>query len=84
MCNGTPFKIEKILASAAWGNGLEQQLGEGTDVCCHLLSSNRSLNDAVKEHDGMVSIGDRNITNLRFADDTDALAEEEQELEALV
>ena len=28
--------------------------------------------------------GDRNITNLRFADDKDALAEEKQELEALV
>ena len=36
------------------------------------------------EHDGKVSIGGRNITNLRFADDIDALAEEEQELEALV
>ena len=31
-----------------------------------------------------VSIGGRNITNLRFADDIDALAEKEQELEALV
>ena len=30
------------------------------------------------------SSGGRNITNLRFADDIDALAEEEQELEALV
>ena len=35
-------------------------------------------------HDGKVSIGGRNITNLRFADDIDALAVEEQELEALV
>ena len=35
------------------------------------------------EHDGKVSIGGRNITNLLFADDTDALAEEKQELEAL-
>ena len=34
--------------------------------------------------DGKVSIGGRNITNLWFADDIDALAEEEQELEALV
>ena len=31
-----------------------------------------------------VNICGRNITNLRFADDIDALAEEEQELEALV
>ena len=40
--------------------------------------------DALEEHDGKFSIGGRNITNLRFADDTDALAEEEQEVEALV
>ena len=44
----------------------------------------RMMSDALEEHDGKVSIGDRNITNLRFADDIDALAEEEQELEALV
>ena len=37
-----------------------------------------------KEHDWKVSIGGRNITNLRFTDGIDALAEEEQELEALV
>ena len=42
------------------------------------------LTDALEEHDGKVSIGGRNTTNLRFADDIDALAEEEQELEALV
>ena len=35
----------------------------------------------IKEHDGKVSIGGRTKTNLRFADDTDTLAEEEQELE---
>ena len=40
------------------------------------------MSDALKEHDGEASIGGRNITNLRFADDTGA--EEEQELEALV
>ena len=44
----------------------------------------RIMFDALEEHDGKVSIGGRNITNLRFADDIDALAEEEQELEALV
>ena len=42
------------------------------------------MSDALEEHDGKVSIGGRNSTNLRFADDIDALAEEEQELEALV
>ena len=43
-----------------------------------------NMSDALEEHDGKVSIGGRNITNLRFANDTDALAEEEQELEAPV
>ena len=44
----------------------------------------RIMSDALEEHDGKFSIGGRNITNLRFADDIDALAEEEQELEVLV
>ena len=44
----------------------------------------RIMSVAMEEHDRKVSIGGRNITNLRFADDIDALAEEEQELEALV
>ena len=42
------------------------------------------MSDALEEHDGKVSIGSRNVTSLRFANDIDALAEEEQELEALV
>ena len=42
------------------------------------------MSDALEEHDVKVSIGCRNITNLRFADDIDALAEVEQELEVLV
>ena len=46
----------------------------------------RTMSDALEEHDGKVSIGGRNITNLWFANGIDALAEEEeeQELEALV
>ena len=44
----------------------------------------RIMSDALEEHDGKVSIGGRNITNLRFADDIDALAEVEQELEVVV
>ena len=44
----------------------------------------RIMSDALEEHDGKVSISGRNITNLRFADEIDALAEEEQEIEALV
>ena len=44
----------------------------------------RIMSDALEEHDGKVSIRGRNITNLRFADNVDALADTEQELEALV
>ena len=42
------------------------------------------MSDALEEHDGKVSIGGRNIINLRLVDDIVALAEEEQDLEALV
>ena len=41
------------------------------------------MSDTLEEHDEKVSIGGRNITNLRLADNIDALDEEEQELEAL-
>ena len=44
----------------------------------------RIMSDALEEPDGTVSIGGRCITILRFADDIDAVAEEVQELEALV
>ena len=42
------------------------------------------MSDALEEHDGKASIGGRNITNMQFAEDIDAPAEEEQEPEALV
>ena len=42
------------------------------------------MTDAVKNHEGTVSIGGRTITNLRFADDIDGLAGEEEELANLV
>ena len=42
----------------------------------------RIMSDSLEEHNGKVSISGRNITKLWFADDIDALAEEEQELEA--
>ena len=42
------------------------------------------MTDALEEHGRKISIGGRNITNLRFADDIDALPEDKQELEALV
>ena len=44
----------------------------------------RIMTDASEDHEGTVSIGGRTITNLRFADDIDCLAGEEEELENLV
>ena len=42
------------------------------------------MTDALEDHDGTVSIGGRTITSLRFADDIDSSAEEEEELAKLV
>ena len=42
------------------------------------------MTDASKDHEVTVSIGGRMITNLRFADDIDGLAGEEEELANLV
>ena len=41
------------------------------------------MTDAVEDHEGTVSIGGRTIINLRFADDIDGLAGEEEELAKL-
>ena len=38
------------------------------------------MTDTVEDHEGTVTIGGRTITNLRFADDIDDLAGEEEEL----
>ena len=42
------------------------------------------MSDDLEEHDEKVSICGRNIMNLPFADDIDALAEDKQELDVLV
>ena len=44
----------------------------------------RIMTDALNDREGTVSIGGRNITNLRFADDIDGLAGREEELADLV
>ena len=58
----------------------------GMSSATHLLQHflERIMSGVLEEHDGKVSKGGRNITNLRLADDINALAEGEQELEALV
>ena len=42
------------------------------------------MTTALEDHEGTVSIGGRTISNLRFADDIDGLAGEEEELAKLV
>ena len=58
------------------------------DVFFHTTSStffsNRSCLVAVEEQYGMTNIDGKAITNLRFSEGVDALAEEQQALEALV
>ena len=44
----------------------------------------RIMSEALEEHEGTVSIGGRNITNLRFADDIDGVAGNEDELTELI
>ena len=71
----------------AYENGSEQQSEYGKDVLSPTLFSiflERIMSDALDEQDRKVSICDRNITNLWFADGIDALAEEKEGAEALV
>ena len=42
------------------------------------------MTDALQDHEGTVSIGGRTITNLRFAEDINGLAGEEEELAKIV
>ena len=44
----------------------------------------RIMSDALEHHEGTISIGGRPITNLRFADDIDGLAGNQDELNRLV
>ena len=44
----------------------------------------RIMTDALEDHEGTVSIWGRTITNVRFADDIDGLAGEDEELAKLV
>ena len=44
----------------------------------------RITTDALEDHESTVSIGGRTITNLRFADGIEGLAEEQEELAKLV
>ena len=88
--------IEQLYDNAASAAQMNDSIGEwfrttsGVRQGCLLSSTlfniflKRIMSDALEEHDEKVSISGRNITSLRFADDIDALAEEEMELEALI
>ena len=87
--------IEQLYDKAKSAVQMHGRIGEwfrtivGVRQGCHLsptlfsISLEWIMSEVLREHDGKVSIGGRNITNLRFADDIDALAEEEQGREAL-
>ena len=76
-CSSDEQQHERMVQNNSWSKTKMPSLNHSFQ---HLFRTNYAL----EEYDRTVSIGSRNITNLRFADDIDALAEEEQELYALV
>ena len=77
-----------VLFNSSMETGSEQQLrvrqGWLLSPTLYNIFLERILTDALADHQGAVSIGGRTITNLRFADDIDGLAREEEELANLV
>ena len=57
---------------------VEVQLGCLLSPTLFNIFLERITTDALEDHEGTVSIGGRTITNLRFADDIDGLAGEEE------
>ena len=55
-----------------------------TQIVLFNIFLERITTDALEDHEGSVSTGARTITNLRLADDIDALAGKEDELVKLV
>ena len=68
---------------AARENGSDQQHECLLSPTYFNIFLERIIPDALEERDRKVSLDRTNIANLRFADDIDALAEEEHELDAL-
>ena len=96
ICTNLVRTIEQLYDKATSAVGMNGSIGEwfrttvGVRQDCLLSPTlfniflERIMSDTLEEHDGKISIRGKNTTNLRYADDIDALAEEEQELEALV
>ena len=77
-----------VLFSSSLGDWFQTTVGarQGcllSPTLCNIFLE-RIMTDALEDHEGTVSTGDRTITNLRFADDIDGLAGEEEELANLV
>ena len=70
-------------STAAQETGSEQQLESDSPTFFNIFPE-RIVTDALEDHVGTVCTGGRTITNLRFADDIDGLAGEEEELAKLV
>ena len=74
-------------STAAQETGSEQQLQSAGIILSPTLFDiflEMIMTDALKDHEGTVSTGGRTITNLRFADDIDGSAGEEEDLAKLV
>ena len=84
--------LYKVTSAVYHDNNIEEWFRNTIGVCKGCLLSptffniflERIMADALEDHEGTVSIGGRTITNLRFADDIDGLAGQEQELVKLV
>ena len=77
-----------VLFNSSIGDGFRTTVGVRQGCLLSPTLSNifleRNMTDALEDHEGTVSIGGRTTTNLRFADDIDGLAGEEEELTNLV
>ena len=77
-----------VLHNSAMGNWFKTTIGVRQGCLLSPILFNifleRIIADALADHECTVSIGGRAISNLRFADDIDGLAGEEQELDQLV
>ena len=86
----TPY--DKAISAVLFNNSIRDwfRTTAGVRQGCLLSSTlfniflERIMTDALEDHEGTVSVGGRAITNLRFADDSDALAGEEEELAKFV
>ena len=71
-----------MTACGEWFRTVEVRKGCLLSPTLFNILTEQIMSDALEEHDVKVSISSRNIINLQFADDIDAIAEEEKQQEA--